>query len=246
MIDYDRIAVEYSLHRMVHPEVLRNLLSGGGINGDCRVLEVGCGTGNYAVAVEAAVGCRCWGIDASHEMLASAGKSSGSVTFQVGRAEQLEFPAGFFDLVFSVDVIHHLRDITAYLGEAYRVLKHGGRLCTVTDSEWIIKNRQPLAVYFPDTVDVDLERYPRLAAPRAAMEAVGFDNTAEDVVEFPYQLTDSQAYRDKAFSSLHLIPEETWKRGHERMEGDLVSGSIPCVSRYALLWGTKSTGSRHS
>jgi hypothetical protein len=52
-------------------------------------------------------------------------------------------------------------------------------------------------------------------------------------------LSDIQAYRDKAFSALLLISEAAFQRGIERMEQDLSTGPIPCVSRYLLLWGTK-------
>jgi len=243
-IDYDRIAREYALHRKTHPEVLRDLLADSGIHGGSSVLEVGCGTGNYIAAVESAIGCSCWGIAPSSEMLAEAGERPGSVTFQVGRAEQLAFTTGFFDLVFSVDVLHHLENITAYFREVRRVLKRGGRVCTVTDSEWIIRHRTPLAAYFPETVAVDLERYPRSDQLYQAMRAAGLAEFAEHQVEFPYQLTDAQVYRDKAFSSLHLIREEAWRCGLERMEEDLRSGPIPCMSRYVLVWGTKKGASR--
>jgi SAM-dependent methyltransferase len=238
LVHYDTLAVEYSQHRKVHPEVLRNLLSESGIDHGSRVLEVGCGTGNYVTALDSATGCSSWGVDPSSEMLAAARERSGRVAFQVGGAEQLEFSAGVFDLVFSVDVIHHLENITEYFQEAQRVLKPGGRVCTVTDSEWIIRHRQPLAVYFPETVEVDLGRYPRLADLRAAMLAVGLEGIAEHQVEFHYELADAQAYRDKAFSSLHLISDDAWKRGLERLEIDLRSGPVACVSRYVLLWGS--------
>ena len=69
-------------------------------------------------------------------------------------------------------------------------------------------------------------------------QAAGLLELAEHQVEFPFQLTDAQAYRDKAFSSLHLIREEAWRRGLERMEEDLRSGPLPCMSRHALIWGT--------
>ena len=239
LVRYDTMAAEYSQHRKVHPEVLRELLSESGIDHRSRVLEVGCGTGNYVAALESAMGCSCWGTDPSREMLAAARGCSERVIFQAGRAEQLEFTASFFDLVFSVDVIHHVEDITAYFQEVQRVLKPGGRVCTVTDSEWIIRHRQPLAVYFPETVDVDLKRYPRLADLRAAMRGVGLERIVEHQVELAYELTDAQAYRDKAFSSLHLIPEDAWGRGLERLERDLRSAPIPCVSRYVLLWGSR-------
>jgi len=239
VIDYDQIALEYARHRKVHPQVLRGLLVESGIDGQSRVLEVGCGTGNYIVAVESAVGCSCWGIDPSPEMLAEASARPGSVTFKIGRAERLPFPAGFFDLVFSVDVIHHLENITAYFREVRRVLKPGGQVCTVTDSEWIIRHREPLAAYFPETVSADLARYPRVTELRDIMRRIGFRETAECVVEFPYLLVDAQAYRDRAFSSLFLIGEEAWKRGLAGLERDLQSGPIRCVYRYVLLWGTR-------
>jgi len=237
VIDYAGLAQEYARHRWVHPAVLRDLLQESGIYAQSSVLEVGCGTSNYTLALESTVGCPCWGMDPSEEMLAEASEGPGSVHFQVGRAEQLEFSTGFFDLVFSVDVIHHLEDIARYFREASRVLKAGGRVCTVTDSEWIIRHREPLAVYFPESVDVDLQRYPRMNDLRAVMQEAGFGGIVEQTVEFPYELRGAQAYRDRAFSSLHLVGEEDWRRGLERMERDLESGPIRCVSRYVLLWG---------
>jgi len=239
VIDYDQIALECARHRKVHPEVLRSLLVESGIDGQSSVLEVGCGTGNYIVAVESAVGCSGWGTDSSREMLAEAGARPGSVTFKVGRAERLPFGAESFDLVFSVDAIHHLDNITAYFREVRRVLKPGGYVCTVTDSEWIIRHREPLAAYFPETVSADLARYPRVAELRDIVHRTGLEETAERMVEFPYLLVDAQAYRDRAFSSLLLIGEEAWRRGLKRMEDDLESGPIPCVYRYLLLWGAR-------
>jgi SAM-dependent methyltransferase len=171
--------------------------------------------------------------------LSRARERSGNTNFQHGTAKRLDFAPDFFDLIFSVDVIHHLDDHLKHFREAYQVLRPGGRICTVTDSAWIIRHRQPLAIYFPESVKVDLDRYPRVADLREAMEEVGFSDLSETTVEFPYRITDIQAYRDKAFSSLHLIPEEAFQRGIERMEEDLRIGPIPGVSRYLLLWGTR-------
>jgi ubiquinone/menaquinone biosynthesis C-methylase UbiE len=239
VIDYDKIASEYARHRQVHPKVLNNLLLTSRIGSASKVLEVGCGTGNYIIALEALTGCSCWGIDASEQMLSRARERSRTVHFQPGKAERLDFPPDFFDLVFSVDVIHHLDDRLAYFREAYRVLRAGGKGCTVTDSEWIIRHRQPLTVYFPETVEIELGRYPRIAELGEFMERVGFGEITESTVEFAYPLTDIQAYRDKAFSSLLFIPEAAFQRGIERMEQDLRAGPIQCVPRYLLLWGTK-------
>lgn len=239
MIDYDPIAAAYARHRQVHPGVLQNLVEVSGAGRTARLLEVGCGSGNYLVALQSLLDCACWGIDPSEEMLARARERSDRVQFQRGSAERLGLPADSFDLLFSVDVIHHVRDHAVYFRQAHRALRPGGKICTVTDSEWIIRRRQPLATYFPETVERELARYPRIAQLRALMADAGFGQLEEHSVEFSYSLTDAQAYRDKAFSSLHLIPEAAFQRGLARMERDLRQGPIACVSRYLLLWGVK-------
>jgi hypothetical protein len=71
------------------------------------------------------------------------------------------------------------------------------------------------------------------------MECAGFSELVEGIVELPYQLTEIQAYRDRSFSALHLISDGAFQRGLERLERDLGQGPIQCVSRYALIWGTK-------
>jgi ubiquinone/menaquinone biosynthesis C-methylase UbiE len=238
-IDYNTLVQEYARHRQIHPAVLKDLMQIGNLNNASQVLDVGCGTGNYTIALEEAIGCSCSGIDPSEQMLAKASERTQSVRFKLGRAEQLDYPTVSFDLVFSVDVIHHVEDRLAYFREAYRVLKEGGKVCTVTDSEEIIRHRQPLSVYFPETIPIELQRYPPISDLQAMMVDTGFGNLQDTLAEFTDALTDSQRYRDKAFSSLHLIANEAFERGLRRMEQDLRIGPIPWVSRYLLLWGTK-------
>jgi ubiquinone/menaquinone biosynthesis C-methylase UbiE len=236
-LDYDQLAAEYARHRQVHPAVLQALCEAA--HEDHSVLEVGCGTGNYILALHAQVGCACWGIDPSTEMLTRARKRAMDVRFSPGSAETLDSPDASFDLVYSVDVIHHVQNHLAYIQEAYRVLGTGGRICTVTDSAWVIRHREPLATYFPETVQAELDRYPRIAHLHALYQQAGFGGIDERTVEFRTPLTDIQAYRDKAYSSLHLIPEDAFQRGIAQMERDLGNGQIPYVSRYTLLWGSK-------
>lgn len=227
-IDDDRLAAAYASHRRVHPGVLGELIETGAVAAASRILEVGCGTGDYLGEIAASTGCEAHGIDPSPVMPAHA-TPSGPVRPDAGRAEHLPFPPATFDLVDSVDVIHHVAGRAAHIQEAHRALKPGGGLCTVTGSEWMIRNRVPLSAHFPETVDVELQRYPGVASLRQ-----------ESSQEFRHRLTDSRPYRDRAFSSLHLIPDEASHRGLERLEHDLRRGPIDCNSFYVLLWGRRT------
>jgi ubiquinone/menaquinone biosynthesis C-methylase UbiE len=242
LINYDKISGYYTQHRQnVHPGVMKGLLENSKFKDNTKVLEVGCGTANYILALQSITGCKCWGIDPSNKMLSVARKRSTSINFKIGRAEQLDFSFDFFDLIFSVDVIHHIKDHLEYFKEAFRTLKPEGRICTATDSEWIIKNRRPLATHFPETIEVELVRYPKISVLTKQMKQAGLIGINGKLVEFEFNLKDIQGYRDKAFSSLHLISEEAFQRGITRLEEELEEkGNIRCVSRYFLLWGSKN------
>lgn len=236
---YQEIAPDYARHRRVHPEVLRHLIRNGPIHEESRVLEVGCGTGNYICSLRESVGCDCRGIDPSEQMLEQALHRSASVPITRERAENIDFPAESFDLTFSVDVIHHVADRKQAFSEAMRVLRPKGRLCIVTDSEEILRNRQPQSLYFPETIGVELSRYPSIDVLKTELTASGFVEIAETVVEFSTVLPDIEPYRAKVFSSLRLISDEAFASGMSRLERDFQQGPIPWVSRYLMLWSMK-------
>jgi ubiquinone/menaquinone biosynthesis C-methylase UbiE len=237
-INYNHIAEEYQRNRRARANVLRELAEGSGINSFSGVLEVGCGTGNYISAMHDEFGCRCIGVDPHERMLAYAClEAVPNLTFMTGRAEEIDFPDASFNFIFSVDVIHHLTARSAYFSHSCRQLRPGGTICTVTDSEEIIRNREPLSKYFPETIEVELGRYPRMDQLKNEMQAAGFTEVWETVSETPYDVTDLTPYREKAFSSLHLIPPEAHERGLAKMAEALAKGPLRGVARYSHLWG---------
>jgi ubiquinone/menaquinone biosynthesis C-methylase UbiE len=240
-LDYDDLAADYARNRRVHPGVLAALAEG--IGPGSAVLEIGCGTGNYAIALLELTGCAAAGVDPSSGMLANARARSDEIDWREGSAEATGLPDGRFDLAYLVDVIHHVRDRGAFAREAWRVLAPGGRVCIATDSAEDIARRRPLSSHFPETVAVELARYPAIATIAAELTAAGFA-VSTDHVELAYGLTDATAYRDRAFSSLHLIPADALDRGLARLDADLACGPIPALSLYTLVWGIKPDDQR--
>jgi len=95
--DYEALAKRYAEHRRVHPEVLACLRAP--MTQAARVLEVGCGTGNYICALKELVGCECVGLDPSAAMLEKLRERACEVHAVKGSAEQLGLPEQSFDLV---------------------------------------------------------------------------------------------------------------------------------------------------
>ncbi|HEU5432746.1 MAG TPA: class I SAM-dependent methyltransferase [Thermomicrobiales bacterium] len=237
-LNYDDLAAAYTQHRRTHPGVVADLLETAAPGAHSRVLEIGCGTANYLTAIQLATGGEAWGVDPSAEMLAHARAQAAPLHLEQGRAEALPLPVGGFDLVFSVDVIHHIGDRPAHFREVARVLKPGGLLCTVTDSELDIEARRPLSSHFPETIPIERARYPTVATLWDELRAARFNAIDVHSACVEYDLTDIRPYRDRAFSSLHLISDDAWRHGLARLEHDLAFSPVRGRSLYTLIWAT--------
>ncbi len=235
-IDYDLLARDYAQNRGADPSVLKKIIEV--CKTGFKVLEIGCGTGNYIRKIRDFTGSDCYGVDPSEGMLFHVSDKQ-DIHFSQEAAEYLSFSNDHFDLVYSVDVVHHIKDVGLYFQEAYRVLKKGGILITATDSEWIIRNRMPLSHYFPETVAAELKRYHSIDALKTCMEKAGFASIEEIMTETPYVLTTDTPFRKKSFSSLLLIDDEAYQHGLQCINDDLEKGPINCISRYSLISGTK-------
>jgi ubiquinone/menaquinone biosynthesis C-methylase UbiE len=102
---------------------------------DSHVLEIGSGSGRYALQVASTTGCRVLGVDINEpgvqnaNQLAAAENLAERVKFEKCDASQpLRFSDASFDAVFSNDVLCHIPGRDKLLRELRRVLKPGGRL----------------------------------------------------------------------------------------------------------------------
>ena len=102
---------------------------------DSSVLELGCGSGGYALYVADTVGCRVVGLDINASgihnanQLAAVRNLSERIRFEQGDASNgLPFKDETYDAVFSNDVLCHLAGRAKVLSEMFRILKPGGRM----------------------------------------------------------------------------------------------------------------------
>ena len=102
------------------------LLDAAGVRQGTRVVDVATGAG-YAAAAAVERGAEAIGIDFSATQVALARQRYPSLEFREGDAGALPFPDGAFDAVVSNFGMPHLPDPDAFVSEAFRVLRSGGR-----------------------------------------------------------------------------------------------------------------------
>lgn len=235
--NYNELAEQYAEHRRISPKILKCILAKARLDSSSNVLEVGCGTGNYIGAIRSAVRCNCFGVDPSENMLSEA--VCQNVAFQIGSAESFVFQDVPFDLIFSVDVIHHVKNHTQFFRNAMSSLKEGGWFCTVTDSEDTIRTRL-MSQYFPRVIETEIARYPTIVRLKELLKESKFEAISEEMTDYDYSLTDATPYQTKVYSALHGLSPLEFEQGIRRMEMDLKKGPIKAKSRNVILWARKT------
>jgi ubiquinone/menaquinone biosynthesis C-methylase UbiE len=121
---YDNRAVQATIYRPVHSQVLRALRG----DGARRILDVGCGTGILAKRIQREMGSEAEviGCDWSAGMLERAAARNRRVGWLQADAAGLPFGEGVFDAVVSTEAFHWFPDQKAALREFKRVLRPGG------------------------------------------------------------------------------------------------------------------------
>ena len=98
-----------------------------------RVLEVGPGPGEVSERMQRDLGAEVVAIDISERMVELA--SERGIDARVGDVQNLPFRDREFDLVVAAWVLFHVPELDRGLAEIARVLRPGGRLVAVTNSE---------------------------------------------------------------------------------------------------------------
>lgn len=100
---------------------------------DGRILDNGCGLGTYLAAFAPYSRSR-YGLEIETDRALAALASSEGIVQGVG--EHIPFAANSFDLVFSNEVIEHVRDDASYAQEMVRVVRPGGRILIFCPNRW--------------------------------------------------------------------------------------------------------------
>lgn len=99
-----------------------------------RVLDIGCGSGEF-LALATQAGARAAGVDPAPGMLAIARPLVPEADLRLGRAEHLPWPDSSFDVVTAFNALQFADDTLGALAEAARVTRPGGFIAVVNWAE---------------------------------------------------------------------------------------------------------------
>jgi ubiquinone/menaquinone biosynthesis C-methylase UbiE len=211
-----------------------------------RVLDIGCGTGNYTDLFQKVTQPKhyqVYGIEPSEGMLGKARQKNQQIAFKQATATDIPFEGDFFDFIYMTDVIHHVPDIRRMFCEIQRTLKPRGKVCIFTQSHRQIAAR-PIAQFFPGTVRVDQERYPDIDQIISAAQFGNLTFLKQEVL-FEEQAIELDAdylelVRKKGWSMLHLLSEQEYQDGLCTLEKALEQGALPArMAGETLVWFAK-------
>ena len=241
-IDYDSVSKVYDEVRTGDPEMVHHILGGITLKPDSRVLDVGCGTGNNTLLLQAATSSRLIGLDISRGMLQKARQKTDRIQLVQSPAESIPFADESFRLVYMTEVLHHIRDTGSALQELHRILEPDGSICIVTQSHQQIEQRMT-SRFFPASAKIDKERYPDVSVIEDILAASGFRDVQPISVSFkPVRLGNDYllTVTGRGYSMLHKISKSDFEWGLKRLRAAYDAGEELIYSAgYTFVWAKK-------
>ena len=206
--DYDALAGQ------VTTQVTDVLLDATQVTKDSRLLDVACGPG-YGAGAAGARGEHAVGVDFAEAMVNEAKSRFPNAEFRACDAEKMSFEDGSFDAVICAFGLLHMSDPDKAIGEAYRVLRSGGRYAF---SVWATPDTHEFftlvlsAIQAHGTMDVPLPEAPpifRFSDPgecRNVLTAAGFFETGVKHAHPIWQATSGQQVLDMVYKSAVRTP----------------------------------------
>ena len=173
---YDTIGSGYNTTRQADQYITERLFQLLSPQTNGTYLDIGCGTGNYTIAL-ANKGINFCGVEPSKKMLDIARLRNTRINWLLGQSEDIRVNDNFFDGAMATLTVHHWADLKKAFTEIHRVLKENAKIVFFTAAPEQMKGYW-LNHYFPKMMDNSIIQMPSFdtiqdAATYAGLKIVG-------------------------------------------------------------------------
>ena len=224
--DYSKIASHYDKGRpLLHKNISlwMNLISSYiKFNPNTTILDLGCGTGRFAIPLASGLDLKVTGADSYQAMLdkAKAKDTDRLVKWEIQDADALTYPDQSFNYIFISHLLHHVNSPVRALSNCYKVLKNSGAVLIRYGAMEQIAD-DPEHKFFPGVTEIDESRTPSVNQVEKWLTVVGFTQVkSTKVVQKSYN--DARSHYDatshKGNSVLNMITPEQFSEGLKRFD----------------------------
>lgn len=239
-MNYNGLADDFAETHIVNIKIFYELISYFNPRKHIKVLDFGCGTGNYLYAINAKTSYKVYGVEPSDEMKLYAKHKNPNISIKRGNHQNIPYPDEFFEYIYMTNVVHHVEDINQMYKEFLRVLKPNGIVCICTENRLQLLNKFWIK-YFPSIILADLKRFPSISTLKRCARKNGLSvlKTTEIWDCRRTTITDflmKQVTR-RSMSVLNLIPDKEYLIGKKKMLRDKIQKKKYISNRgYTFLW----------
>jgi SAM-dependent methyltransferase len=190
-----------------------------GSRNQVKLLDLGCGTGRFAIPFANQLGYSVTAIDSSKEMIEKARQKDADsrVDWLVQDVTNLEIAESSFDVIFISHLLHHLDNPYALIQKCYQILKPNGVIVNRYGAMEHIRD-DPEHKFFPEAIKIDELRGATIHQVEVWFQDAGFTEVqSETVIQPTYTSGEDRLSRVKLKSTsvLTLISEYAFKAGLE-------------------------------
>lgn len=215
---------KYLKHRFADETLLDILITELGIEKSQALLDFGCGTGNYLLALKRRGFTKLFALDKSIDMVKVASERTG---IKVAHGSHLDIPFrnDSFDAVMLIAMIHFIPQdqLSDLFINLKRICKEHGRIVIVTQSFDQIDKRF-YNKYFPSLPEIDKKNYHDISILTSLAEEYKFP--VHNIQEYYGEnlIVDNAYYnliRDKSFYVLRRLSDAEFEKGLIQFEKDM-------------------------
>lgn len=239
-LNYQYIAEKFFNTHTVNRRIYFELVSQFSPQRALKVLDFGCGTGNYIKAMRKNTSYNIYGVEPCEEMIAYATQNNPDNIIKKGNHANIPYPDNYFDYVYMTNVVHHVDNLSLMYKEICRVLKPKGILCICTESRWQLLSKYWIK-YFPSIIVKDLQRFPSISTLKSiAIKQKMYPIKITQIKERKWSYITNfiiKQITERSMSVLNLLSDAEYNRGKNRiLAAQKRKTKHLCLRGYTFVW----------